>query len=131
MGLEYRNTLSGTIPTPAVDTPCETAYWATVKPNDPVILNAAGLAVKAPITGTVTGVVAAKEFMMEKETPKIVKIRFDKNAEYETKVVAGTPVVGGEYELDADGNVDASKATNKAVKVRKIYPEGTVLVTLL
>lgn len=130
MGLEYRGTLTGTIPTPAKDFPCDTTYWATVKPNDAVNFNASGNVIKAPTTGPVTGVVAAKEFIREKEAP-IVKVRLDKNATYETKVVGGTPVIFGEYGLSADGDLDVANTTNKAARVQKIYPEGTVLVTLL
>lgn len=129
-GLEYRGTLTGTIPTPAKDYPCDATYWATVKPGDAVNFNASGNVIKAPITGPASGVLIAKEFIMEKEAP-IVKVRTDKSALYEAKVAAGTPVRFGEYELTATGEVDASKNTNKAVRVHQIYPEGTVLVSLL
>ena len=129
-GLEYRGTLTGTVPTPARDLPCNATYWETAKPNDAVIINASGEVAKAPITGPAAGVLAAKEFIMEKEAP-IVKVRFDKNALYEAKVTGGTPVLFAEYELTATGEVNVAGTTNKAVKVQQILPEGTVKVTLL
>jgi hypothetical protein len=129
-GLEYRGALTNTIPTPAKDFLCDTVYWPDAKPGDPVIFEASGKAVKAPITGKVQGVLAAKEYIMEKEPP-IVKVRLDKAALYEAEVTGGTPVVGGEYELTADVKVNVAANTNAAVKVQQILPEGTVIVTLL
>lgn len=131
-GLEYRSTISGTVPTPAIDTVAADAFWLTVKPGDLCKLDAAGKAVTSVVADLVHyGVVAAKEFIREKGDLKIIKIRVDRNAVYEAEVSAGTPVVGGKYEITSAFKVNASGTTTPSVIVRKIIPGGTVHVSLL
>lgn len=131
-GLEYRGNLSGVGITPAQDYEADATYFGTAKPNDPVKLNGSGQIVRATATDTsIFGVLAAREYLRANETPKVVKVRTDRNALYEVKVAAGTPVVGTSYELNAAGELNASATTNASVKVRKILPSGNVLVTLL
>ena len=131
MGLEYRGTITNTVPTPAIDLICDDTYWATAQPNDGVKLNASGQVVASTATDKVlAGVVAAKEFIREKGDKKIIKVRLDKNAKYEVPIAAGTPVPFTAYELTADWKLDASKTTNASVKVLEVR-NGTAIVQLL
>ncbi|MMZ47363.1 hypothetical protein D1872_90070 [compost metagenome] len=131
-GLEYRGNLSGVGITPALEMEADDAYFEVAKPNDPVKQNASGKIVRATATDTsITGVLAARDILRKGETPKHVKIRTDRQAFYEVKVAAGTPVVGTAYELNADAELDATATTNASVRVLKILPDGNVYVTLL
>jgi len=132
-GFEYRGTTSNTVPTPALDVVCDDTYWTTAQPNDVVAVNGSGkvIAAAASTAGAgIFGVVAAKEFIREKGDVKTIKVRTDRNAKYEAVIAAGTPVLFGQYEITADGKVDASKTTNKAVKVLEVR-NGTAIVQLL
>lgn len=134
-GLEYRGTISNTVPTQAFDSICDDAYWAVAQPNDVVSRDSkTGKVIKADPTAAgadIYGVVAGKEYIRERDD-KIIKVRTDRTAFYEVEVSAGTPVEGGKYELTAGFKLDATKTTNATVKVHKLVPGGkTVLVTLL
>lgn len=139
-GLEFRGNVDGNIPVPAIDVPATTAYFATAKANDPVVMNASGEIVRATATDAVLyGVLAAREYMRSTELPKIVKVRTSRSAAYEVKIAAGTPVVGTAYNLNAAGELDATLTTAASVKVVKILEnitpkagtEKTALVTLV
>ena len=131
-GFEYRNTLSGTIPTPAKDIVAADAFWLTVKPGDLCKLDATGKAIASTATDLVHyGVVVAKEFIREKGDEKIIKVYIDRNAVYEAVVSAGAPILGAKHPVTADFKVNASITTTPSVQIQKILPGGTVLVSLL
>lgn len=135
-GLEFRGSLNGAIPVPAIDVSADAAYFAAAKPNDPVKIDGSGNVVRATATDAkLYGVVAAREFMRATETPKIVKVRTSREALYEVKIAAGTPVVGTAYELNAAGDLDATKVAAASVKVQRLLqnlnPDGTYTTTAL
>lgn len=135
-GLEFRSSLENSVPVVAVDVPADPAYYATAKPNDPVVLNGSGNVVRATATDAkLYGVLAAREFQRGTESPKIVKVRVSRNAIYETTIAAGTPVPNTAYELNAAGQLDATKVANASVRFlktqRNLQPDGTYQVTAL
>lgn len=126
MPLEFRGNDSGQVPVPAPDVVADTAYYVVAKPNDPVVLNGSGQVVRAAATNAkLYGVLAAREYMRGTELPKIVKVRTSRSALYEVPIDAGTPVVGTAYELNAAGNLDATKTANASVYVVKILTKIT------
>lgn len=131
-GLEYRYNKSGVGITPAFDMEADDTYYDAFKPNDPVKRNASGKIVRATATdASILGVAVAREIFRKGETPKYVKVRTDKQAVYEVKIAAGTPVVGTAYELNAAGELNAAATANASVRVEKLTADGNALVTLV
>lgn len=132
-GFEYRyKKNSADQMAPAFEYELDAAY-TTAKAGDVVKLNAGGKVVKAVVSepaANILGVLAAKTLKRETETPTFGKVRTDKGNVYEAAVSAGTPVIGGKYEVTADGRVDASKTAVPSVLVEKLGT-GTVLVSFI
>lgn len=132
-GFEYRGTIDGTVNTPAVDMEFDPAYFAVAKSNEPVTINASGKVIAAlPAAVRLYGVSAGREFITRDATVKVGKVRTSLIALYEAQVTGGTPAVSQTYGITADYKVDASATASPGlVRVRKVLPNGNVLITLV
>ena len=134
-GFEYRYKKdSADQMAPAFEYELDTTYAGTAKPNDVVKLNASGKVIKAVVSepaANILGVLAAKTIKLASETVTFGKVYTNKDNVYEVAISAGTPAIGGKYEVTADGRVDASKTTAPAVKVEKVLAGGTAYVSFI